>query len=240
MSLSLLNDPVATAVNGTDRTLWLSVYHKRIGGFRASIRREVAAPSAILDGLAAALDEADRIFSELLHALLQRLGEADEAASRSLSAEPVARRFIALGAAVEPPPFAAMRAACARCLVYLGDVARYRQMHLRPPPAPAPSSSPALELLGAHHTEWRLAARCYQRSLLISADQAGSAHNQLAVLSQTQGERAGAMMHYLCALSATKPFEVARDNLLALVEKSIGIGRAAGRQGGEQGSRVAG
>ena len=229
---ALLADPVASAISCTDRTLWLSVYHKRIGSYRESIRREVLPSATLTDGLAAVLDEADRVFSELLRALLQRLGEEDDATMHLLGAEAVARRFLSLQTTTKKvvpdtatdASVAAMRACCARCLVYLGDVARYRQMHLRPAEGrnggAAERSAHSVQLLGGSHRGWRLAARCYERALLVSTAQSGSAHNQLAVLAQTQSDRSMAIMHYLCALAATKPFDVARGNLTVLVDKS--------------------
>ena len=180
---AILTDPIASALNGTDRTLWLTVYHKRIGSYRSSIRREAMPPTALTDGLAATLDEADEVFSRLLHSLMNHLQEEDyddddAATSGALSAKTVARRFLALLGKPphdEPAPAPALRAACARCLVYLGDVARYRQMHLRPPPQePRPPLGPPPELLGVAHAEWRAAARCYHRALLVSIAQASA------------------------------------------------------------------
>lgn len=231
MAHAILGNPVASAIGGADKSLWLTVYHKKIGKIRNSIRREALPPANLIDDLAKVLDEAHDVFSKLLQALLRQLDEeeeSDEAATCALGSDAMARRFLALLCElkdVEEASAAEIRAACARCLVYLGDVARYRRMHLRPPLDNDMATSPAASapvLLGSHHTEWREAARCYHRALLISTTNAGSAHNQLAVLSQTEADRPFAIMHYLCALSVTRPFEVARDNLLAFVGKATG------------------
>jgi len=119
------------------------------------------------------LDDAAEVYSQLLRALLSRLEQGGEAGS-PLGAEHVAQRFCTLAAEDEPPPAAAVRAACARCFVYVGDIERYRQLHLpevaraAAPRGGAPPA-PELQLLGAQQqNEWRAAADCYHASLLVA------------------------------------------------------------------------
>ena len=222
-SQQVLSEPVAAAIDGTDRTLWLNTYHKRINEWRTSIRREAKPSASLLQGLAAVLDDAERVYTELLFALLRHLDETDELASRALSHEAVRLRFCSLaGPDKASSRAAALRAACGRCYIYIGDVARYRRLHL---PAAATvaaphAAAPFLELLHtACPTECRHAARCYVRALLISPAQAGSAYNQLAVLAGLGNDRAVGIVCYLCALTTTKPFEVAHANLAQLIAK---------------------
>lgn len=235
---SLLEDPVRAALEGADRTLWLDRYHRKIGRLRSSIRREPQPPSALLEGLAVVLNEAEAVYTELVAALLRRIDGHDTAINSPMSAAAASRRLDALLAPLttgrEDTHNGALLAAGARCMVYLGDVARYRQLHSPSPgrqAANAPdgisrSAPPArseamskLRLFGGHHPgKWQHASMCYERALLLYPF-AGAAHNQLAVLAAYGGDRARAMMHYVCALASTRPFDVARENLLSLASR---------------------
>ena len=114
----LITNPVGAALDGSDRTLWLSTYHKRIASWRTAIRRESPPPANVLDGLATTLNEAESVYTELLGALLRSLNEHDELARAQLRAETVASRFLALSRAESNPPRQSdeLRAACSRCL----------------------------------------------------------------------------------------------------------------------------
>ena len=104
---------------------WRLREDKRIASWRTSIRRESPPTPALLDGLAKVLDEAERVYNELLRALLRPLREDDELDKRPLRAEAVGRRLVAFASeADERLKVSAIRAACARCYVYLGDVER--------------------------------------------------------------------------------------------------------------------
>ena len=221
MESELLANPRRAVATAADRKLWLETYHKRISRLRSALRRD---PSA-KDELAAVLNEAEDVYSRLLQVLLhEHLGDEDEACARALGSDGVSRRFVVLASAPSASDDEAIRTTCARCLVYLGDIRRYRCIHLRTACKAGAEGSvlasvPPLELLGCQHGEFQPAARCYQRALRLSLAHAGSAHNQLAVLSETVGDRATAVMHYLCALSAERPFEVARENMARLISK---------------------
>jgi hypothetical protein len=242
-SRRVLLNPIESAVSGADKALWLNVFHRQIGSFRASLRSgsDAQQPSSVTEGLAAVLNEARQVYSELLQALLQKLGIDPDLLALDLDAVDVARRFLALTkcpVAVEKASVGSLRAACARCLVYLGDVARYRQMHspraanaVEDSKRPLPRSPPPV---GVWHPEWREAEECYQRAHLMSTEQAGAAHNQLAVLAQTSGDISTAVMHYLCALSAVRAFDVARDNMIAMVGRIRDVVAARGANGAAQ------
>ena len=232
-SKELFPDPISAAVDGADKAVWLNTYHRKIASWRKSIHKEsrrAPPPDDLLDGLAQTLDEAEGVYTALLHELLGHLREADEFSVKPLRAEALGRRFVALANEGEPHPALPLRLR-ARCYVYLGDVARYRRLHLQQQKqllfletadhsaASRDDPLPLRCILGTGLNEWRHAARSYGRALLISRAHAGSAHNQLAVLAGYAHDRALGLMHYLCALSAQLPSDVAQNNITALVHK---------------------
>ena len=114
-----------------------------------------------------------------------------------------------------------------RCLIYLGDLARYQAQlgqqlasaATRAAAAAANTSNASTSATAASRTEWnraaqfyKLAARCLPRS--------GHPHNQLAVMSFFGGDELRAVYYYFRSLSVAMPFLTARENLLLLFEQN--------------------
>ena len=167
-------------------------------------------------GLLQVLEEAVCFYETMLCELQRRngidcrLGPLSPAsmAGSDTASEP-AMRFVEAAAHLDEAPSArtakalAVRASCASCLIFLGDLARYRQLHAEPP-ATAAAGAPR---------HWAAALALYESAQLL-APQSGNAHNQMAVIATYEARHSAAMYHYMRALAAPAPFSTARENLL--------------------------
>ncbi len=122
-----------------------------------------------------------------------------------------------------PRRHCAAAASVARCLVYLGDVARYsaqaapRAAAGKGTSTGAGAAAPAAAALG---TDWARAAALYRLAGRVLPG-SGHPHNQLAVMALQAGDQLAGAAHYARALAvAGQPFATARDNLLLLLEQN--------------------
>jgi hypothetical protein len=104
-----------------------------------------------------------------------------------------------------------------RCLIYLGDLARYTAQA-------APKATPAAAAAGpgqhpAAKQEWQRAAHYYRLAARV-LPRSGNPHNQLAVMAVMTGDELRAVYHYARSLSVGIPFWTARENLLLLFEQN--------------------
>jgi len=214
---------------------------RRAGDAAASARGDVGGEAACAAALASqrrarhalaqTLDEARAFYEGLVVALQQRHAVdcllplpalAPPAASSSADADAtLARRFAAAAAylAQPPPPSgspearaAAVRGVVATCLVFLGDLARYAQMHVAPPPAEATGAAARASWDTAGAEAWAPARALYGAAQQL-APQRGNAANQLAVVASYAHDDLAILAGYLRALAAPQPFPTARDNL---------------------------
>nr|CAB3452946.1 unnamed protein product [Digitaria exilis] len=93
---------------------------------------------------------------------------------------------------------------CHRCLIYLGDLARYKSLH-----GDGDSASREYAAASSYYKE---AASIYPSS--------GNPHHQLAILASYSGNEVVAVYRYFRSLAADNPFTTARDNLIILFEKN--------------------
>ncbi|CAN6210201.1 unnamed protein product [Urochloa humidicola] len=91
-----------------------------------------------------------------------------------------------------------------RCLIYLGDLARYKSLH-----GDGDSASREYAAASSYYKE---AASIYPSS--------GNPHHQLAILASYSGNEVIAVYRYFRSLAADNPFTTARDNLIILFEKN--------------------
>jgi hypothetical protein len=105
-------------------------------------------------------------------------------------------------------------ASCHRSLIFLGDLARYREQHRD---GAAASAGGGGEVGGGR--DWTAAAICYQLALRVLPS-IGNPHNQLAVLATYDDDEFGALYRYCRSLCLARPFDTARDNLLLLLGKN--------------------
>ncbi|XP_042520470.1 protein SMG7L [Macadamia integrifolia] len=93
---------------------------------------------------------------------------------------------------------------CHRCLIYLGDLARYRKLYARPT---------------TEKCNWSIAATHYLNASMIWPD-SGNPHNQLAVLATYIGDEFLTLYHCIRSLAVKNPFPDAWDNLNLLFDKN--------------------
>ena len=153
-------------------------------------------------GLLQVLEEAECFYETMLGELQRRNGvdcrlgplSPGSMADPDAASEP-AMRFIEAAAHLEETPSArttktlAVRASCASCLIFLGDLARYRQLHAEEAPAAAGAGTGA-------GGRWAAALALYGVAQLI-APQSGNAHNQMAVIATYEARHSDAMYHYM-------------------------------------------
>ncbi|KAH9304136.1 hypothetical protein KI387_008540 [Taxus chinensis] len=93
---------------------------------------------------------------------------------------------------------------CHRCLIYLGDLARYKELHGEGDPS---------------GRDFKVAESYYiQAASLWPAS--GNPHHQLAILATYMGNELVAVYRYFRSLAVEAPFSTARDNLILIFEKN--------------------
>eukprot|EP00252_Welwitschia_mirabilis_P011770 TRINITY_DN2618_c0_g1_i1.p1 TRINITY_DN2618_c0_g1~~TRINITY_DN2618_c0_g1_i1.p1 ORF type:complete len:1126 (-),score=267.15 TRINITY_DN2618_c0_g1_i1:602-3979(-) len=96
------------------------------------------------------------------------------------------------------------RISCHRCLIYLGDLARYK------------------ELYGEgdfNGRDFSVASSYYIQAASIWPS-SGNPHHQLAILATYAGDELVAVYRYFRSLAVESPFSTARDNLVLIFEKN--------------------
>ncbi|KAI9144033.1 hypothetical protein BKA69DRAFT_902204 [Paraphysoderma sedebokerense] len=92
---------------------------------------------------------------------------------------------------------------CFRSLIYLGDLARYR------------------EQLNDKPVKTYAVAKSYYKEALTIAPEHGNPHNQLAVVATYLQDELSAVYHYYRSLIVRQPFLTAKDNLGLLFQQSL-------------------
>ncbi|ORX89026.1 hypothetical protein K493DRAFT_72545 [Basidiobolus meristosporus CBS 931.73] len=89
-----------------------------------------------------------------------------------------------------------------QCLIYLGDLARYREMYA-----------------DRQQKNWSAAIEYYNEALALAPTN-GNPHNQLAVVSSYLGDELGTIYHYYRSLVTLQPFLTAKENIDLLFQRS--------------------
>ncbi|KAA6424776.1 MAG: hypothetical protein FRX49_05443 [Trebouxia sp. A1-2] len=89
-----------------------------------------------------------------------------------------------------------------RCLICLGDIFRYETSVLQSQPK----------------KDWSAAAKHYRLAMSVYPS-GGNSYNQLAVLSTYSEDDLAAVYYYFRSLAVAKPFAIARENLVLLLEQ---------------------
>lgn len=92
---------------------------------------------------------------------------------------------------------------CHRLFTYLGDLARYKELHA---------------VRNPNNRDWTIAANYYKQAAALCPC-SGNPHNQLAVLATYTGDTLSAIYHYCRSLAVDAPFITARENIILLLEK---------------------
>ncbi|CAN6560349.1 unnamed protein product [Malus baccata var. baccata] len=93
---------------------------------------------------------------------------------------------------------------CHRCLIYLGDLARYKGLYGE----------------GDSKTREYAAASSYYMQAASLWPSSGNPHHQLAILASYSGDELVAVYRYFRSLAVDCPFSTARDNLIVAFEKN--------------------
>ncbi|GLU18898.1 hypothetical protein SLE2022_351750 [Rubroshorea leprosula] len=93
---------------------------------------------------------------------------------------------------------------CHRCLIYLGDLARYKGQYGE----------------GDSKTREYAAASSYYLQAASIWPSSGNPHHQLAILASYSGDELVAVYRYFRSLAVENPFSTARDNLIVAFEKN--------------------
>ncbi|GFZ18113.1 telomerase activating protein Est1 [Actinidia rufa] len=93
---------------------------------------------------------------------------------------------------------------CHRCLVYLGDLARYKGLYGE----------------GDSKSRDYAAASSYYLQAASIWPSSGNPHHQLAILATYSGDELVAVYRYFRSLAVDSPFSTARDNLIVAFEKN--------------------
>ncbi|KAM1116478.1 hypothetical protein TB2_006872 [Malus domestica] len=93
---------------------------------------------------------------------------------------------------------------CHRCLIYLGDLARYKGLYGE----------------GDSKTREYAAASSYYMQAASLWPSSGNPHHQLAILASYSGDELVALYRYFRSLAVDSPFSTARDNLIVAFEKN--------------------
>jgi hypothetical protein len=109
-----------------------------------------------------------------------------------------------------------------KCLISLGDLARYRELHNekdgRPSAGNPESRRGAPVPRASRRRNFARASEFYRQAKLLLPSE-GNPYNQLALLSMYNGDHFESVVHYYRALSVGQPFPTSRENLMRSLRK---------------------
>ncbi|TYZ65968.1 hypothetical protein PybrP1_003918 [[Pythium] brassicae (nom. inval.)] len=196
------------AAKEIEQVLWKPCFYRRIEDFRRRIRKYAAASA----GDRSVREHFARVSAEFQHFLTESAAFYDHLRGAYAKA-------LAAGGSLDGPgadadaDAARCRQSLHRCFIFLGDLARYRELH-------------------SHKAKKNFAAAegFYHKALaLVPAN--GNPHNQLAVLATYVEAETVAVYRYCRSLLTAQPFATAEENLALLFERTRQrplVGPAAG------------
>jgi hypothetical protein len=184
--------PSFAAHKEVEQALWKPCFYRRIEDFRRRIRKYAAAAQADRN----VREHFARVSSEFQQFLTDAAGFY--AHLRDVYASWLQRS----GQEGDKDAVASCRQSLHRCYVFLGDLARYRELHNQK----ARKNFAAAEAL-------------YYRALAVLPEN-GNPHNQLAVLATYVEAETVAVYRYCRSLLTAQPFSTAEENLALLFERS--------------------
>mmetsp|Transcript_36979 Transcript_36979/g.59852 ORF Transcript_36979/g.59852 Transcript_36979/m.59852 type:complete len:999 (+) Transcript_36979:103-3099(+) len=202
----ILQDIDFAASKDVEQILWKTIFYRRIEEFRKRLRK---ASSPVPDGTSVAtskdsvrkLAHAFRLFLEESVAFyVELLRKLQNKYKISLDAGKVAT--FPNDGAVSLQHWKTAVHSCHRCLIFLGDLARYIEMNSE-----------------NENKAWVAAEKYYSQAILLLPDN-GNPHNQLAVLATYADNDCVAVYRYVRSLAAKQPFLTARENIVLLFEKN--------------------
>ncbi|KAF4325308.1 hypothetical protein JM18_000508 [Phytophthora kernoviae] len=200
-------NPAFGASKEVEQALWKPCFYRRIEDFRRRIRKYAAAAQAdrnvrehfarVSSEFQSFLTEAAAFYAHLRDVFAQwllnnRVSSITASTSRDLTKD----------GSEMAKNIARCRQSLHRCYVFLGDLARYRELHSQK----AKKNFAAAEAL-------------YHRALAVLPEN-GNPHNQLAVLATYIEAETVAVYRYCRSLLTAQPFVTAEENLALLFERS--------------------
>lgn len=213
----ILEDHEFADLHDVEQSLW-RLHHTRIEEFRGRIRKSMppagtASPPAsgtkpsvrrepvhkILAVFRSFLSEATGFYHDLILKIRAKHGlSQDDLTYSAINGKVVKdddKRILELKRC---------QLSCHRCLIYLGDLARYKEYYGDG---------------DAKNHDWSIAAGFYVKAASLWPA-SGNPYNQLAVLATYIGDEMLAVYHYFRSLASEAPFLTAKDNLVLLFEKN--------------------
>ncbi|ERN15018.1 protein SMG7L [Amborella trichopoda] len=203
---TILKDHEFAAIKDVEHALW-RLHYKQIEEIRNRIQASTShaecmnplnsqgSTDELLDGFKNFLSEAMESYEKLILKLGESIG--------------FTKNFLMFGKAnfysrKESADTQRYRLSCHRCLIYLGDLARYRELYGNP---------------DIQNHNWSVAA-CYYSRAAVLWPASGNPHNQLAVLATYVSDELLTLYHCVRSLAVESPFLNAWDNLMLLFEKN--------------------
>ncbi|KAJ1386650.1 Tetratricopeptide-like helical domain superfamily [Sesbania bispinosa] len=208
---TILNNHTHSELQDFEYSLW-KLHYKHIDEFRKRIKKcsgnaENKKPGMLQDSVVQInndkhikafktfLSEATDFYQTLILKLMKHYGVPEEALFHKKGC---------VSASFEPAAMLKCQYLCHRCLVCIGDMARYKQQY---------------ENLDVQNQNWSVAATYYLEAIRMWPDN-GNPQNQLAVLATYIGDDFLALYHCVRSLAVKEPFPDAWDNLILLLEKN--------------------
>ncbi|KAF4137604.1 Est1 DNA/RNA binding domain [Phytophthora infestans] len=183
--------PAFAAKKEVEQALWKPCFYRRIEDFRRRIRKYAAAAQ----GDRNVREHFARVSSEFQQFLT-------DSAVFYAHLRDVFASWLQTASKEDFDAIARGRQSLYRCYVFLGDLARYRELHSQK----AKKNFAAAEAL-------------YHRALAVLPEN-GNPHNQLAVLATYVEAETVAVYRYCRSLLTSQPFTTAEENLALLFERS--------------------
>ncbi|KAF6253423.1 hypothetical protein COO60DRAFT_1643170 [Scenedesmus sp. NREL 46B-D3] len=225
----LFLDAAFAAANDVELLLWKSVFYRPIEEFRARLKQAdkagdagAAAGPKVAAAFVRFLEDASLFYRRLVMQLQAAYGdvgvklavEAQAGAAAAAAANGAAAKLSSSGSSAPRD----VRPSIHRCLIYLGDLARYTAQ-AAPKATPAAAGAAGCGQHPAARQEWQRAAHCYRLAARV-LPRSGNPHNQLAVMAVMTGDELRAVYHYARSLCVGIPFLTARENLTLLFEQN--------------------
>ncbi|KAI3854217.1 hypothetical protein MKW98_024640 [Papaver atlanticum] len=197
----IVNDHELAELQDIEYSLW-KLHYKHIDEFRnrireASVKRKGVnlESETLLEGLKSFVLEATDFYQDLIAKIRRSYG---------LPKDVSVSNGVGVCRSIESADMGRCQFSCHRSLVFLGDLARYKQLYGNP---------------DTQGRKWSTAARHYLNASLIWPD-SGNPQNQLAVLATYLGDEFLALYHCTRSLAVKEPFPDAWNNLILLFEKN--------------------
>ncbi|CAE6501881.1 unnamed protein product [Rhizoctonia solani] len=267
----LFDHPFTRQAHSVDQALWadtsyalITQYRTRIDPIRASPNKNVVENRKILQKFLAFLGAEGTFWSGIvsrlvrIHGLTEASGamvalgmnvvefENRDSLARHGQVEVIPAVPTELLAPTHPPPSREHRSnkllVVFRALIYLGDIARYREQYGTHPNKGTPEPSAKRSRGGRrgksgteklNEKPFSKAEAFYIQARLLLPDY-GNPFNQLAIVYSYQHNFFGAALHYYRALCVRKPFPTAQDNLVRTLGKCLEADREMWRERRDQ------